>query len=294
MPQQYLTTSEVATYLRIKERTIYDLVSRKEIPHSRVTGKLLFPRNLIDRWVEAHLEFQDPMLVAPPPIFGGSSDPLLEWALRESGSGLATLIEGSSAGLKRLASGQAMAIGLHLGDDPADMLDEAAADSEHASIFDLIVVRWARREQGIVTRAGNPLRLDSLKAIAEQKARFVGRQAAAGTSVLLAKLLEEEGLDASALNMLPHPALTQTDVAIAVVDGQADCGLAIGAVARRFGLDFVPLRHESFDIACRRREFMEGPLQRLFGFARTQDFRDQAAMLGSYDVSSIGEIVYNR
>ena len=111
---EYLTTAEVCDYLRLKERTIYELVARRAIPCSRATGKLLFPRRLIDRWVESHVEMQDARLAAPPPIVAGSSDPLLEWALRESGSGLATLFEGSGAGLKRLAAGEALAAGLHL------------------------------------------------------------------------------------------------------------------------------------------------------------------------------------
>jgi putative molybdopterin biosynthesis protein len=96
--RDYLTTSEVADYLRLKERTVYELVARRQIPCARVTGKLIFPKRLVDRWVEANTEFQDQRLLMPPPIVAGSSDPLLEWALRESGSGLATLFEGSEAG----------------------------------------------------------------------------------------------------------------------------------------------------------------------------------------------------
>ena len=73
----YMTTAEVSEYLRMNDRTIYALVARNEIPCSRATGKLLFPRVLIDRWVEAHIEMQDPDLLSPPPIIAGSSDPLL-------------------------------------------------------------------------------------------------------------------------------------------------------------------------------------------------------------------------
>jgi putative molybdopterin biosynthesis protein len=47
-------------------------------------------------------------------VVAGSHDPLLEWALRESGAGLAVLSDGSFDGLKRLAAGTAMAAGIHL------------------------------------------------------------------------------------------------------------------------------------------------------------------------------------
>ena len=55
----YLTTSEVAAYLRVKERTVYDLVARKAIPCSRVTGKLIFPRRLVDRWLDSHVHLAE-------------------------------------------------------------------------------------------------------------------------------------------------------------------------------------------------------------------------------------------
>jgi putative molybdopterin biosynthesis protein len=290
----YLTTSEVATYLRIKERTIYDLVARKEIPCSRATGKLLFPRHLVDRWVEAHIELQDPALVAPPPIVGGSSDPLLEWALRESGCGLASLVEGSSAGLDRLAHGGASAVGLHLGHDDGGEDDNVAAALERAPIFDVAVVHWAWRQQGLVLPRGNPKSLNLLRDVVRAGARMVGRQKGAGTEVLLKRLLAKAELKMDDLNLLEKPALTQTDVALAILDGDADCGLAVGAVARRFGLDFVPLARERFDLACRRREFMQPPLQTLFAFARTDAFRQQADLLGSYDVGESGKVMYNR
>ena len=112
----YLTTRELAELLRIKERKVYELVSDNVIPVSRVTGKLLFPRDIIEAWLNRHTEFGagEAALKAHDPMIAGSHDPLLEWALRESGAGLAVLSDGSSDGLKRLAAGTAMAAGIHL------------------------------------------------------------------------------------------------------------------------------------------------------------------------------------
>src|SRR3954466_10953068 len=89
-----LTTDEAATYLRLSERKLYELVATAAIPCSKVTGRWLFPKAALDRWVSAGLLTTAPLAQAAPPIVGGSHDPLLEWALRESGSGLATLPEG--------------------------------------------------------------------------------------------------------------------------------------------------------------------------------------------------------
>ncbi|HPG23393.1 MAG TPA: helix-turn-helix domain-containing protein, partial [Amaricoccus sp.] len=109
-----LTTGEVAAYLRMKERTVYDMVARQQIPCSRATGKLLFSRPLIDAWVEAHTEMPAGRNAVVPMIYAGSSDPLLEWALRQSGCGLAVLATGSRRGLEAMARGEAMLAGVHL------------------------------------------------------------------------------------------------------------------------------------------------------------------------------------
>ena len=69
-----MTTTEVASYLRLKERKIYELVRLRRIPCSHVTGKLLFPRQMIDLWVARQTEFDGPELRPPPRVAAGSHD----------------------------------------------------------------------------------------------------------------------------------------------------------------------------------------------------------------------------
>jgi excisionase family DNA binding protein len=289
---EYLTTAEVAAYLRLKERTVYELVARKAIPCSRVTGKLLFPRRLVDRWVDSNLHRIDSAILTPPPIFAGSSDPLLEWALRESGSGLATLLEGSTRGLERFAGAQAIAAGLHLRDSDGKDYNKEAVRSL-SGVHDLVLIEWAEREQGLVVARGNPLGLRQIGDLAHKQPRIIARQQGAGGHVLFDTLLVDEGLDIAWLKFLERPALTEADVAAVIADGDADCGLAIGAVAKRFGLDFVPLGRERFDIVCRRRDYFEPPLQKLFAFTQTRNFREKAAQLGHYRIEYTGTVRFN-
>src|SRR6266540_2102704 len=148
MPE-LLTTDEAAEYLRLSERKLYELVAERAVPCSKVTGRWLFPRTALDRWVSAGLIAPAALAqVAVPPIVGGSHDPLLEWALRESHSGLASLPEGSEAGLRRLARGEVTAAAIHLhrlGGDGDDANVEAVA---HASgLHDAVLIAFARREQ---------------------------------------------------------------------------------------------------------------------------------------------------
>src|SRR5262249_26213827 len=109
------TTTEAAEYLRLKERKVYKLIAEGEIPCTKVTGKVPFPQSELDHWLATNLTRPGGVKPADPmPIVGGSHDPLLEWSLRESGSGLATLPEGSEAGLARFEQRGIVASAIHL------------------------------------------------------------------------------------------------------------------------------------------------------------------------------------
>src|SRR5260370_6254646 len=88
--QDLLTTDEAATYLRLSERKLYELVANAVVPCTKVTGRWLFPKVALDRWLAAGLITPALAHAPAPPIVGGSPDPLLEWALPESASGPAT------------------------------------------------------------------------------------------------------------------------------------------------------------------------------------------------------------
>lgn len=286
----YMTTSEAALYLRIKERTLYDLVASGAIPHARVTGKLLFPRRLIDRWIEANVAPRHQALAQPPAVMAGSSDPLLDWSLREAGSGLATLFEGSSRGIDRLADGEAMAAGIHVIDAESGVYNVEAVRAR-AALFDTVLIEWAKRQQGLVVARGNPLAIRTMADAARTRVKL--RQPGAGAAVLFDLLLAEAGIDPAVLTVAQGPALTESDIAQAVLQGAADCGMAIGAAALAHGLDFVPLKIERFDLAMHRRSYFTEPIQKLMAFTRSNTFRDKADVLGSYDIRATGSVSWN-
>jgi putative molybdopterin biosynthesis protein len=287
-----LTTDEAAAYLRLSERKLYELVAHGDVPCTKVTGKWLFPKAALDRWLSVGLLSPASLSYAPaPPIVGGSHDPLLEWALRESGSGLASLPEGSESGLRRLARGEVTAAAIHLhrldGDDEIANIDAVA----HASgLHDAVLIGFARREQGLVVAAGNPLRLADVASVAAKGARLAVRPAGAGAQLLLRALIARAGIALEALATVKPVCPTGPDIAQAVRSGRADCGIATRAVAQTAGLGFVPLTWERFDLALRQRSyFLPGP-QALFALMRTATFRDRAAELTGYDVSAAGEV----
>jgi putative molybdopterin biosynthesis protein len=291
MPE-LLTTDEAAEYLRLSERKLYELVAERAVPCSKVTGRWLFPRAALDRWVSAGLIAPVALAqVAAPPIVGGSHDPLLEWALRESNSGLASLPEGSEEGLRRLTRGEVMVAAIHLhrldGDDERANV-EAVADAP--GLHDAVVLGFARREQGIVVAPGNPLGLSDMASIARAGARMGQRPPGAGAQLLLLALVTRAGIGLDDLKLAKPVLPTGPDIAQAVRSGRIDCGIATRSVAKSAGLDFLPLTWERFDLVMRQRDyFMKGP-QALFDFMRQHVLRDRAAELGGYDVSDAGAV----
>src|SRR5256714_4697413 len=291
MPE-LLTTDEAAEYLRLSERKLYELVAERAVPCSKVTGRWLFPRAALARWVVAVLIAPAALaLWAAPPIVGGSHDPLLEWALRESNSGLASLPEGSEEGLRRLTQGEVMIAAIHLhrldGDDETANL-EAVAD--RPGLHDAVVLGFARREQGILVAPGNPLGLSDMASIATSRARMAQRPAGAGAQLLLLALLARAGISLDDLKLARPAFPTGPDIAQAIRAGRVDCGIATRSVARSAGLDFLPLAWERFDLVMRQRDyFMRGP-QALFDFMRSSAVRDGAAELGGYGVRDTGSV----
>lgn len=290
---ELLTTREVAHLLRIKERKVYDLVAGGEIPHVRVTGKLLFPRPLLDAWLLRHSAHGEPSAEARerPAIVVGSHDPLLDWALRDSGAGLATFCDGSLDGLERLARGEAIAAGVHLLEDVAN--DDWNRDHVQRALHGqpVVLIEWARRQQGLIVPPGNPAGLAQPRDLKGR--RLIPRQHEAGSFLLLRHLLEADGASLDELTLLEPPARTEADVALAVADGKAEAGLGLAAMARQFRLDFVPLVRERFDLAIWRRAYFEQPLQRLFTFTRSTAFAARAAEFAGYSVTGLGTVHYN-
>ena len=289
---QLFTTAEAAAYLRLKERKIYEMVAEGAVPCTKVTGRWLFPKAELDHWLTASVT--RPAGVTrpePAPIISGSHDPLLEWALRESGSGLATLAVGSEAGFTRFAAGETVAAAIHL-----HALDDAEADANVASLksrsdlHDAVMIAFCRREQGFLVPAGNPQKLGSIDDVMSKRARIATRPNGAGAQLLLLALLDRVKASLDRLAVVAPVAPTGPDIAQAIRAGRADTGIATRGVANAAGLDFVPIVWEPFDLVMRQRDFFQPPLQALLKFLQSDEFAARARELGGYDIQSAGSV----
>lgn len=282
----YLTTREVAELLRVRERKVYELAAEGDIPCRRVTGKLLFPRAELEAWIAGDAATPAPV-EALPEIIAGSHDPLLDWAIRESGSGLATFFDGSLDGLDRVAERRAVAAGMHVFEAESQGWNIRHVQAR-AGNTPVVLIEWAMRQRGLITAAelSPPIRR-----VADLSGRsVVQRQPSAGARLLLEHLLAEAGVAIEDVDFLPELARTETEAAAAIAAGQAEAAPGLEAVARQFGLPFVPTVRERFDLLVDRRAWFEPPFQALLHFTRTEEFSRKAAELGGYDMAGLGTV----
>ena len=277
----YLTTKEVAALLRVKERKVYDLAAAGAIPHRRITGKLLFPSADLRAWIEGR---DDAAPSERPAVLAGSHDPLLDWAVRESGCGLATLFNGSLEGLDCFAGGRAALAGLHLPEESGWNTGTLAARGLRGSVL----IAWAVRTRGLIL--AEPLRGAARRVSDLRGRRVVMRQPGAGAAALFDALLSQEGLTRADLIPSAELARTESDAAAAVAAGDADAAPGIEAMARRFRLPFLPLVDECFDLLVDRRAYFTAPVQRLLAFARDEALERKAVAMGGYDLSGTGTV----
>ncbi|WP_253798817.1 helix-turn-helix transcriptional regulator [Rhodovulum sp. P5] len=289
-PPEFLTVRELADLLRIKERKVYELAASGQIPVSRVTGKLLFPERDIRAWIAGGSSGGPaPADDRPPEIFLGSHDPLLDWAIRQSRCGLATRFDGSLDGLARFAAGEGVAGGLHIHDAETGGWNlpqvTAACSGQNA-----VLIAWARRNRGLVIR---PTDVGAIRSMADLAGRtVVPRQPESGTQTAFEKLLAADGLCQGDLSLV-ESAPTEDDAVMAVAQGKAEVAFGLESVARIFGLHFVPIIEERFDLLVDRRAWFEPPLQRLLSFCRSESFRTHAKETPGYDMGELGTVRWN-
>ncbi len=289
-PNEYLTTKELAELLRIKERKVYDLAASGKVPCSRATGKLLFARTQINAWLaDSSSGFSVTAAKPRASIFLGSHDPLLEWALMESRSGLASFFDSSFDGLERYQDHEGIATGLHIY-DAASKQWNVPIIAERFCHEPAVLVEWAWRNRGLIVAAGTRDKFKDITSLVGK--RFVPRQAEAGSQQLFNHLLAIARITSDQLELIPA-ARGETYAAQAVQEGKADAAFGLEALAGQYQLDFIPLTKERFDLLVDRHFWFEQPMQKLLSFCAQKPFHTRAAELGGYNVSNLGHVHFN-
>lgn len=294
-----LSTREVAEFLNINEKMVYALIAEKGLPATKVTGKWLFPRYLVEQWLE-NQTINYPKTTDPLPpyhgllIIAGSNDILLDKAISlfnrlhpEHVAVFGNL--GSLWGIRALRRNLCHIASSHLLQQDDQEYNFGFAKEELGQLPG--VVNFCKREQGLLLEKGNPKGIQGVGDLPGPGLKIVNRPLGTGTRLLLDKELRKAGIEGDRIQGYDRELQRHLDVGLEVLSGRADAGPAIRAVAGLLDLDFIPLRWERFDFLILKDRFFEKGVQLFMNLLHEGAFREQVEYLAGYDLSLCGKMV---
>ena len=225
----------------------------------------------------------------------GSHDPLLDelgdmMHLEDNSVSMSSAHVGSMGGIMAIRRGECHAAGCHL-------LDSATGEYNLTFIKKYFpkggvrLVRCVGRQQGLMVAGGNPLGLEKFSDIARDDVRYVNRQKGSGTRILTDYLCKKENVDANSVYGYEREELTHTSVAAQIASGSADAGMGIYSAARLYGLDFIPVCIEEYDLIIPDHAWDSPAVRQMIATLRSTEFAEKLKALGGYTIDAPGELI---
>lgn len=204
---------------------------------------------------------------------------------------LAPCVMGNSAALAALKRGQVHAAGVHLaGPDGADSMPKEL--HRHLRALDCLVVTFAHWEEGLIVGRGNPKDIGSVADLANPKIKVINREAGSGARRLLDGALRAAGVPRARLKGYSDEVRSHLEVASRVRAGLADAGIGIRAAATIFGLEFISLQRERYDLLIPKMHYDTMPaVKQLLDLIVEKSFRAELEAFGGYDTRHSGTII---
>jgi putative molybdopterin biosynthesis protein len=298
--KKFLSTKEVAQFLGVNEKMVYTLVSEKGLPATKVTGKWLFPRYLVEQWLENEtINYPKPTDPLPPYhgllIITGSNDILLDRTIslfnRLYPEHLAVFGNlGSMGGIRALRRNLCHISSSHLLQENGQDYNFGFAREELEQLP--AVVNFCQREQGLLLAKGNPKGIQKITDLGKPDIKIVNRPLGTGTRLLLDGELKTAGIIGDQIEGYHREFQRHLDVGLEVLSGRADAGLGIRAVAGLLSLDFISLRWERFDFLILKDRFFEKGVQLFLGLLPEAAFRELTQDLEGYDMSLCSKMLF--
>ncbi len=304
MSEEMMNTKGVAQYLGIHEKQVYALIKSKRIPSTRVTGKWVFPKRVIEEWIEQNAQKglgqakEKSRRVEGALLASGSNDPILDILHTHMRNiypefYIFTANTGSTDGLKALNKGYTDIAWSHLFDPKSGEYNIPFLPNYVPNIKPVVVNLFCR-DIGFLVAAKNPLGIHGFEDLARKEIRFINRQKGAGTRVLLDYYLKKLRIPSSKIKGYEEEVYTHLEVGISILSKEADVGIATIAVSKFFGLSFIPITTESFDMILEQSTFFEKGVQAFVEVLNSEEFRKRITKLGNYDFKNSGKILYSK
>jgi putative molybdopterin biosynthesis protein len=224
----------------------------------------------------------------------GSHDPLLDEVadlLHRSDPTLfmSSSHVGSMGGIMAVRRGETHVAGIHLLNG-ADGSYNTAFVHKYFPHGGVRLVECVLRTQGLMLQKGNPKQIAGLSDLTKEGVRYVNRQKGSGTRILMDYLCAREGIDSDVIYGYDREEFTHTSVATQIANGTADAGMGIWSAAQLYGLDFLPVCMEQYDLLIPDAAWETPMVQKLLLVLQSDAFRARLTKLGGYEVHHPGVV----
>ena len=224
----------------------------------------------------------------------GSHDPLLDEVAdllhqADPSMYMSSSHVGSMGGIMAVKRGETHIAGTHL-------LDEATGRYNTAFINKYFpnggvrLVECVGRTQGLMLQKGNPKGITGIADLTKDGIRYVNRQKGSGTRVLMDYLCKKDGIDPDQIYGYDREEFTHMSVAVQIASDTADAGMGIYSAAKTYGLDFLPVCMEQYDLLISDAAWETPVVQKLIEVLKSDAFRERLEALGGYEVKNPGTV----
>ena len=225
----------------------------------------------------------------------GSHDPLLDelgdmMHVENNDVFMSSAHVGSMGGVMAVRRGEAHAAGCHLLDTESGKYNISFV-KKYFPKGGVKLVSCVGRQQGLMVAPGNPLGIQKFADITQKNLRYVNRQKGSGTRILTDYLCKQENIDTDTIYGYDREELTHNSVAVQIASGSADVGMGIYSAAQLYGLDFIPICIEEYDLLIPDAVWDTPQVQQMIATLKSDAFKEKILAMGGYTLDNPGEVI---
>lgn len=291
----FLNVRQVAKYLQLNEKKVYTLLGEGRIPATRMTGKWMFPRHLVDQWM---IESSHGGVLTDRLTIVGAGDVLLQRVVNQvtrdiqHNALLSYNATGTRLGLALLAQHRADICAIHWGPAAESERRHPALIRHFPQHHQWVIVRLVRREQGLMLASHVDAGDDSIETLLKRDLRWVLRQDGSGSYRFLQECLTDSGIEVENLKC-NYRALSEREAASVIANEQADIGPGARSSAGEFDLQFRTAGWEAVDLVMYKDVYFRTFFRELVNKLESTESAALAAELGGYEIRDVGKLVWS-
>lgn len=289
MEEQFLTPAEVADILQLKKNTVYEMIKRGDLKAVKMGKQFRIARSALYEYMHMVPEQERGTIVVCGQDVLLDSLCALYNQKNTDGARAFRSQKGSYNGLYEMYQNENYVATCHLWDGETDTYNlpyvVRMLPGEQLSVFHLV-----RRWQGIYVKKGNPKNIHTFDDLLRPDVHIVNREKGSGIRVFIDEMLKLKKTDPSQIDGYYDVAVSHMLAAAAVSHGTADAAMGNQKTAAQVpGIDFIPVKQESYDIVFRTSDLKKKSFQDLVACIRSDEFKAEAQAVEGYDVTGMGE-----